>query len=262
LKNLHGAGHLTEDEAKSEKGNIMRSWPVFLFAFLFALIVPAQAQIGDITKILGLEKSNSLGDDKIVAGLKEALQVGTDNTVKSTGKVDGYFRNAAIKILMPEKLLTVEKGLRMVGQGPRVDEFVLSMNRAAEKAAPFAKDIFVNAILEMSFQDARKILTGGNTAATDYFKNKTSDRLAAAFKPMVEKSMSEVGVMQQYEQLMGSAKSVPFLNSQYLDINHYVITKALDGLFYVLGTEEAKIRTNPAARVTDLLKQVFGGTKS
>ncbi len=238
----------------------MRSWPVLFLGFLFAVLVPAQAQIGNITKILGMGKSSKLSDDKIIAGLKEALRVGTDNTVKSTGKVDGYFRNAAIKIMMPEKLRTVEKGLRIVGQGPRVDEFVLSMNRAAEKAAPFAKDIFVKAILEMSFQDARKILTGGNTAATDYFKDKTSNRLAAAFKPIVEKSMSEVGVMQQYKQLMGNAKSVPFLNSQSLDINHYVITKALDGLFYVLGREEAKIRTDPAARVTDLLKQVFGGT--
>lgn len=239
----------------------MRNWLVLFLVFSFAVVIPAQAQLGDIAKILGLGKSNELGNDKIVAGLKEALRIGTDNTVKSTGKVDGYFRNAAIKILMPEKLRTVEKGLRMMGQGPKVDEFVLSMNRAAEKAAPFAKDIFVKAILEMSIQDAGKILTGGNTAATDYFKDKTSDGLAEAFKPIVEKSMSEAGVMKKYEKLLGNAKAIPFLNSQTLDINHYVITKSLDGLFYVLGTEEAKIRTNPAARVTDLLKQVFGGMK-
>lgn len=236
----------------------MRCWPGLFLGFLFAAVAPAQAQLGEITKVLGLGKSNKLGDDKIIAGLKEALQVGTDNAVKSTGKVDGYFRDAAIKILMPEKLRAIEKGLRVLGEGPKVDEFILAMNRAAEKAAPFAKDIFVKAILEMSFEDAGKILSGGDTAATEYFKAKTSDKLGAAFKPIVEKSMSEVGVTQKYEQLMGNAKSLPFLNSQSLDINHYVVTKALDGLFYVLGREERKIRTNPAARVTDLLKQVFG----
>jgi hypothetical protein len=236
----------------------MRCWPGLFLGFLFAAIAPTQAQIGEITKVLGLGKSNKLGDDKIIAGLKEALQVGTGNAVKSTGKVDGYFRDAVIKILMPEKLRAVEKGLRVLGEGPKVDEFILAMNRAAEKAAPFAKDIFVKAILEMSFEDARKILSGGDTAATEYFKAKTSDKLGAAFKPIVEKSMSEVGVTQQYEQLMGNARSIPFLNSQSLDINHYVVAKALDGLFYVLGQEERKIRTNPAARVTDLLKQVFG----
>jgi Protein of unknown function (DUF4197) len=234
---------------------------VLFLVCLSGAVAPAQDQSAQLTKVLGLGKSNKLGDDKIIAGLKEALRVGTDNTVKSTGKVDGYFGDAAIKILMPEKLRTIEKGLRVLGEGPRVDEFILSMNRAAEKAAPLAKDIFVKAILEMSFEDAGKILGGGDTAATEYFKAKTSDKLGAAFKPIVEKSMSEVGVTKQYEQLMGQAKSIPFLNSQSLDINHYVVTKALDGLFYVLGQEERKIRTNPAARVTDLLKQVFGSGK-
>lgn len=159
---------------------------------------------------------------------------------------------------MPEKLRMVEKGMRVAGFGPKVDELVLSMNRAAEKAAPLAKDIFIKAILEMSFDDARKIFTGGDTSATNFFKAKTSDRLAAAFTPIVEKSMNQVGVVQQYDQFMGMARQIPFLKTQSLDIHQYVVAKALDGLFIVLSQEERNIRNNPAARVTQLLKDVFG----
>ena len=231
------------------------------FVLLAAFVLCAgtlPAQISDLTKKLGLDKKSSLSDDKITSGLKEALQVGTNNAVKSTGRVDGYFGNPAIKILMPEKMRTLEKGLRAVGYGPKVDQFVLSMNRAAEKASPAAKKIFVDAILQMSFDDARKILSGGDTAATEYFKEKTSEKLATAFRPIVEKATSEVGVTQQYKDLTGRAQSIPFLKSESLDVDHYVVTKALDGLFYVLGEEEKKIRKNPAARVTSLLKEVFG----
>jgi hypothetical protein len=199
-----------------------------------------------------------LSDAKIGEGLKEALKVGTENTVTSTGKTDGYFMNQAIKILMPEKLKTLEKGLRTVGYGPEVDEFVLSMNRSAEKAAPFAKEIFWNAIGEMTFEDVRKILSGHETAATDYFKGKTSDPLTTLFKPIVSTSMNEVGVTRQYKDLVGRYESIPFVKKETFDIDQYVVTKALDGLFHVLGEEEKKIRTNPAARVTDLLKEVFG----
>ncbi len=232
-----------------------------LTLLLFLLTPIAPAQIQNIFKRIGIGKSDKPGNDKVVAGLKEALQVGTDNTVKSTGRVDGYFRNELIKILMPQKLRAIEKGLRFMGQGDMVDELVLGMNRAAEKAAPFAKKIFVDAILAMSFGDARKILTGGDTAATEYFKEKTSDELGEAFRPVVEKSMSEVRVSQQYKELMGRADSIPFVKSQAFDLDQYVVDKALGGLFHVLGEEERKIRKNPAARVTSLLREVFGGSE-
>jgi hypothetical protein len=199
-----------------------------------------------------------LSDGKVVSGLKEALQIGTENSVKLTGRKDGYFGNEAIKILMPDKLRTVEKGLRAVGMGGQVDEFILSMNRAAEAAAPKAKQIFWDALRDMSFDDARKILTGGDTAATEYFKAKTSDRLTTAFRPEVETAMKEVGVTRQYEQLMGRAKAIPFMKTETADINTYVVAKSLDGLFFVVGQEEQKIRKNPAARITPLLKEVFG----
>jgi len=236
---------------------VIRFLPMFLIMMLIAS--PVSGQFDKIFKGLGgIGQQGGLSDAKIGSGLKEALQVGTENTVNLTGKTDGYLMNQAIKILMPEKLRTLEKGLRTVGYGPQIDEFVLSMNRAAEQAAPHAKQIFWDAIGEMTFEDARKILAGNDTAATQYFKNKTTGKLTAAFQPVVEKSMNEVGVTRQYNELVGRYQSIPFVKSETFDINHYVVTRALDGLFYVLGEEERKIRTNPAARVTDLLKEVFG----
>jgi len=199
-----------------------------------------------------------LSEDRIAGGLKEALQIGTGNAVNLTGKVDGYFRNQAIKILMPRQLQTFEKGLRAVGYGPQVDEFILSMNRAAEKAAPQARKIFVEAIKEMTINDARKILAGGETSATQYFKEKTSDRLTTAFRPIVEKTTNETGVTRQYKELVGRYQTIPFAKNQSLDIDQYVVGKALDGLFYMVGEEERKIRKHPAARVTSILKDVFG----
>ena len=230
---------------------------VFSFVIFLLAAAPGVAQVEEITKRLGLGKG-ALSDEKIASGLKEALQVGTGNAVTRTGKLDGYFRDEAIKILMPQRLRTLERGLRAVGYGPQVDEFVLSMNRAAERAAPLAKSIFWDAIKQMTFEDARKIFTGGDTAATDYFKEKTTDKLSAAFRHVVEKAMDEVGVTRRYNELIGRYQSIPFARSQSLDINQYVVGKALDGLFYVLGEEERKIRTQPAARVTSLLKEVFG----
>lgn len=201
---------------------------------------------------------SALSDEKIISGLKEALKVGTEKTVNFIGTTDGFFKNEAIKILMPEKMKTIEKGLRAAGLGSKVDEFVLSMNRAAEGAAPAAKDIFGNAIREMSFDDARKIYGGGDNAATQYFREKTSGKLKEAFKPIVDKSLNEVGVTRKYKDMMGTAKAIPFLKTENYDVDNYVLDKSLDGLFKVLAEQEKQIRTNPTARVTDLLKEVFG----
>ena len=229
-----------------------------LAAVLLSIASVSYAQI-DLGKIFKSDSKSNLSNGDIVAGLKEALEVGTTNTVDLTGKVDGYFANAAIKILLPSQFQKVEQGLRLIGQGQKVDELVLGMNRAAEKAAPAAKDIFWGAIKQMSFDDARQILAGGDTAATEYFRAKTTDTLTAAFRPVVDDTMKQVGVVQQYDQLVGAYKSVPFASSlPSVDIQAYVVGKALDGLFLVLGEQEKKIRTNPAAQVTDLLKKVFG----
>ncbi|MGB9629624.1 MAG: DUF4197 domain-containing protein [Thermodesulfobacteriota bacterium] len=220
---------------------------------------PASAQLDRIFKGLGIgEKGSGLSDAKIGSGLKEALRIGTENAVNLTGKTDGYFLNLAIKILMPEKLRTFEKGLRAVGYGPQVDEFILSMNRAAEEAVPFAKQIFWDAIGEMTFDDVRKILSGHETAATDYFKGKTTEKLTNIFKPIVSKAMNEVGVTRQYKELVGRYEKIPFVKKETFDLDQYVVTKALDGLFHMVGEEEKKIRKDPTARTTDLLKEVFG----
>jgi len=219
---------------------------------------PVSAQLDQLLRGLGVgQQGGGLTDAKVAAGLKDALKVGTENTVNITGHLDGYFKNQAIKILMPEKLRSLESGLRMAGFGPQVDEFVLSMNRAAEKAAPAAKQIFWDAIGQMTFEDARGILAGKETAATDYFRAKTTDRLAAAFKPIVSDSMNQVGVTRQYKELVGRFQMLPFARMESFDLDQYVVGKSLDGLFYVLGQEEVKIRTNPTARVTELLQEVF-----
>lgn len=230
----------------------------FLVSILLVFTRVSFSQTDEISRRLGLGNSSGLSDSKVTSGLKEALRVGAENAVKLTGRRDGYFGNEAIKILMPNNLRPVEKGLRAVGYGPKVDGFILSMNRSAEAAAPAAKKIFGDAILSMSFEDARKILSGGDTAATDYFKNKTGSQLTAAFRPVVEKTMNENSVTQQYNALLGQAQSIPFMKSQSLDVTQYVVSKALDGLFYTLGQEEKKIRKDPMARTTSLLKEVFG----
>jgi hypothetical protein len=231
-----------------------------VLGIILVVATPAAAQLDRLLKGLPTTQQPGLGDAKIVSGLKEALQVGTKNAVALTGKPDGFFGNAAIKILMPEKLKTLETGLRAIGYAPQVDELILSMNRAAEQAAPAASQIFVDAISAMTFDDATKILHGSDTAATEYFKDKTTDKLTVAFRPTVERAMNQVGVTRQYNALIGQAGNIPFFRTESYDLNQYVVGKSLDGLFHVLGDEERKIRTNPTARVTDLLKEVFGST--
>ena len=180
----------------------MKRWALSLTLACELLLVclPALAQIDQLWKkaetASGSELSGlSLSNTKIGDGLKEALTKSTGSAVASTGRPDGYFKNEAIKILLPNSLQTVGKGMRMMGMGAQVDDLELSMNRAAEQAAPAAKSIFIDAITKMSFDDARKILAGGDTAATDYFKRTSSKQLTQAFTPIVHQSMENVGVI-------------------------------------------------------------------
>ena len=211
-----------------------------------------EKQSGSSTQGAGLDK------DTVAAGLKEALTVGSQNAVKTVSGVDGYFKNPAIRIPLPDKVKKVEKPLRKIGLGKQVDEFVLTMNRAAEKAAPAAKDIFIGAVKEMTIVDAVNILRGGDTAATDYMRSKTYDKLYAAFRPTVTQAVMSVGVTKAYETLIAKAKKSRLIKDESLDLDHYVTTKALDGLFTMVAQEEKKIRKDPVAQVTDLLKKVFG----
>jgi hypothetical protein len=219
------------------------------------------AQLEDILKRAGdsLEQrdTSGLSDNKIISGLKQALRVSTGKAVALTGKPDGFLKNEAIKIVLPPKLETVGRGLRMFGMGSKVDEFEVGMNRAAEQATPQAKQIFLTALQKMTFDDARHILTGGDTAATEYFKRASSGDLTTAFSPIVHRSMEHIGVVQQYDQVLKSAPGGSTLAGQF-DLDKYIVGKTLDGLFYELGEEEKKIRKNPAAQTTALLKEVFG----
>ncbi len=208
---------------------------------------------------LNAASTTKLSDTQIGAGLKEALKVGLENTIKAAGKEDGYLNNQAIRILLPDNLKNVENVLRQLGFGQQVDELVLSMNRAAEKAAPLAADIFATALGDLSFDDAKKILRGGNNAATDFFKQKTYDKLLQAFQPAVHQQMQNYAVTKKFQEIMNKYQSLPFVSqlSPGIELDKYVSAKALDGLFWLLAEEEQKIRTDPAARVTDLLRQVF-----
>ena len=201
--------------------------------------------------------ANELSENEIIDGLKQALEIGTRNAVRTVSRTDGYFKNPQIRIPLPENVRKVEKFLRAIGAGKQVDKFELSMNRAAERAAPEAKSIFWDAIKQMSFADARQILDGPDDAATRYFQDKTFYRLQKIFKPITRKAMSEVGVTRYYQSLDTKIRTIPFADQMSFDLDQYVTDKALSGLFVMLAAEEKKIRRDPAARVTDLLKKVF-----
>lgn len=201
---------------------------------------------------------NGLSNDEIINGLKEALKVGTENSSKKLGQLDGFFANAAIKILMPEEAKKVERTLRSFGMGKLVDNAILSMNRAAEDAAKDVAPIFWNAIKQMSIQDGLQILRGGDFAATDYLKKTTTTALTEKFRPVIEVSLAKVNATKYWKDLFTSYNR--FSKDQVnTDLTAFVTEKALSGLFYNVGLEEQKIRKDPAAQVTDLLKKVFGG---
>ncbi len=232
-----------------------------LLVALTASAIAAQdikgAVTGAMKSVAGGTPAGSGGE--VAAGLKEALATGVGNAVQTLSKANGYFGDAAVKILMPGKMQQAADILSKAGYQKEVDDFILSMNRSAEQAAPKAKPIFEDAIKTMSFEDAQKIRNGGKTAATDYFKAKTSSQLAQAFKPVVAGSMNQAGVARAYKAVTDRYTSmVPFGKTDALDLDGYVTQKAVDGLFVKIGQEEANIRTNPAARTTDLLKNVFG----
>jgi hypothetical protein len=191
-------------------------------------------------------------------GLKEALGVGTGRSVDLLGRPDGYLKNLDVKIPMPEKLHVVDKGLRTIGKGNLVDEFVTSMNRAAESAAPLARSVFLDTIKQMSFQDALTIVRGKDHEATDYLRANAGPRLDTLFRPIVGQQLDKVGTTRSFDAMMGRASTLPFVGKSAFDLNAYVTGKALDGLFFLIAREEEKIRKDPVARTTDLLKRVFG----
>ena len=192
------------------------------------------------------------------SGLKEALSLGSGRAVEILGALDGYLGNAEVRIAPPKGLKTLEKGLRLIGQDELVDEFVTSMNRAAEAAAPLAKQVFLDAIKEMSFDDAVRIVRGDDHAATEYLDEHSRDRLRELFQPIVAEKLQEVGATAAFDELVEQYLTVPFASKPAVDLEGHVTDKALDGLFVMIAKEEENIRNNVIARSSDLLKEVFG----
>lgn len=199
-----------------------------------------------------------LSNRDVVAGLKEALSKGATNAVGNLGKVDGFFGNDRVKIPLPDSMKKVDQTLRNIGMGQYADELVLTMNRAAEAAVPEARILLVSAVKEMSVQDAKGILSGGDTAATDYFRNKTSQKLSAKFLPIVQQATAKVGVAQKYNQLAGNAARLGLLDESQVNLENYITQKALAGLFVMIADEEKAIRANPLEQGSKLLNKVFG----
>jgi hypothetical protein len=204
--------------------------------------------------------SSSLTEEKIVAGLKEALEVATTKAISITGRHDGFLKNEDIRILLPPKLAPIGKGMRMIGMGEQVDDLEIDMNRAAEQATPQAKEIFLTALKNMPFHDARRILEGHDTAATDYFRGMTTKELTDSFTPIVHRAMERNGAIKQYKSVMKNAPGGNALANEF-DLDSYVVEKTLDGIFLMLSVEEKNIRSDPEARTSDLLKEVFGRKK-
>ena len=234
---------------------------LFLVAFSTVSTVQAQGLKGLLNKAKdAVSGKSALSNDDIIAGLKEALTQGSGKGANTLSQVDGFFKNAALKILLPPEAEKVESTLRKVGLGQQVDDAILSMNRAAEDACKSAAPIFGNAIKQMSFQDALGILKGSDTAATGYLRGKTSNELTAAFRPVIEQSLEKVNATKYWNTLITSYNKVNILGGQKInpDLSAYVTERALNGVFYQVAQEEKSIRKDPVARTSEILKKVFG----
>lgn len=253
----------------------MKPMKKFLLLFLsIAVLSAAEAQgiLGKIKKAVDKDSSSSktilqkiagggnssLGNDEVVQALKEALTIGTDSSSRKLSKADGFFANAAIKILMPDEARQAEKTLRKFGMGSLVDKAILSMNRAAEDAAGGITGIFWDAIKGMSLSDGIGILKGGDFAATEFLKKNTSAALTEKMRPVIEASLGKVNATQYWKEVFTAYNKLS-KSPVNTDLSAYVTQKSMDGIFYSIGQEEQKIRKDPAAQVTGLLKKVFGG---
>ncbi len=205
----------------------------------------------------GSSTTAGLSNADIVSGLKQALEQGTTKGVNVLSATDGFFGNAAVKVLFPPEAQKVEKTLRDVGAGALVDEAILKINRAAEDAAIGAKDIFVGAIKQMSIGDAMGILMGANDACTNYLQQKTSAQLYSSFNPVVSQSLNKVGAADAWTTVMTNYNKIPFVDKVNPDLGNYVTNKAMDGVFLMIKKEEALIREDPVKRVTDIMRKVF-----
>ena len=233
-----------------------------LAALGVALLCPACAELGldpaAIEQILAATTDVGLDERTVVAGLREALQVGTERSVARTSKQGGFLDDPLLRIVLPEELETMGHALRAIGMGSQVDALAVSMNRAAEKASGEAKAVFWRAVGAMSISDAYGILNGPDDAATTYFRGHTEGSLRERFAPVVERAMEQVGLYRAYDALLSRYRALALFSNPTVELNRYVTDETLDGLFSVLAQEEKRIRTDPLARSTELLQRVFG----
>ena len=219
------------------------------FGLIFSLLISAPSFA------LGL---GDLSNKDAVSGLKDALLQGSSAAVGKLGVENGFLGNDKVKIPLPDALKRVESGLRLLGMQRQADELVVAMNRAAEQAVPEAKALLVGAVKNMSVQDAKGILTGGDTAATDYFRKTTSDQLTQKFLPIVTKATSKVGLAEKYNNLAGQGAQLGLVDAKQAKIENYVTQKALDGLFLMIAEQEKAIRKDPIGTATGMAQKVFG----
>lgn len=237
---------------------------IFVWAVVLFLTIPVIGLAGWLDKgssliksISGSETAQALTGEEISAGLKEALKVGSETVVKQLGAQDGFNTDSAIHIPLPPSLDTAKTMLQKVGMSNLLDDLELKLNRAAETATPKAKQLFVDAISQMTLDDVNKIYNGPDDAATQYFKEKMTPQLAEEMKPVVDDTLLQVGAIKSYDTMMTSYKQLPFVPDVKADLSEYVIGKGMDGIFYYLAKEEAAIRQNPVKRTTEILQKVF-----
>ncbi len=219
---------------------------------LLGLVISASAPAASL---------NSLSNADTVSGLKQALTDGSAAAVSLLGRENGYFANPQVKIPLPSAIQQIEGALRLMGRKKEADDLVLAMNRAAEAAVPQAKALLVDAVRKMSVQDAKGILTGGDTAATEYFRRNTQSQLSSRFLPIVKKLTDRSGLAQQYNSLAGQGVSFGLIDKDEATVENYVTRKALDGLYFMIAEQEKKFRQNPVGATSEIVRKVFGALR-
>jgi hypothetical protein len=228
---------------------------LFIFALLFNLTACVELQ--EVVNNLPQGGGSVLSNTDIASGLRQALDLGIDKQVTKLTQKDGFFTNELVKIVLPEELRKVDKGLRDIGLGKLADEGLKILNRAAEEAVKEAKPIFINAVKGMTFDDAKNILLGNDKAATNYLTSKTQTDLYNKFQPVINSSFEKVGADKIWANLINTYNAIPFTNNVNTNLTDYVTGEALKGVYTMIAIEEKKIRTNVSSRSTDLLKKVF-----
>lgn len=235
---------------------------VLLSALLLSSCAVTENLVKDLERGLSQNKPGSanpaLTEQTIILGLKQALEQGVNKSIAKLGRINGFLGDKQVRIPMPKTLRDIDSGLRKIGQGKTADEFIQTMNRAAEKAVPGTVNILVNAVKSMTLVEAGNILRGKPDAATQYFRRKSINSLRSLIKPVVQKATNAVGLTRSYKEMINNAGFLAqFFDKDSLDIDQYITEKAIDGIFLKMADEEKRIRENPVARTTEIMKQVF-----